>query len=60
MNKLNKYIVTVTETLQREIIVEANNEEEAREIIKSKYEEYNIILDSEDFCSVSLDVRKDY
>lgn len=44
-----KFRVEITETLKRGIIVEAQNEETALDIVKKHYDEEDIILDGTDF-----------
>ncbi len=51
-----KYIVVVTEELRRELVVEAESKEQAYEIAKRKYDEEEIILDSNDHSDTSFDV----
>lgn len=51
-----KYKVEITETLQHQIDVEAENELEALEKVEDMYRSCDIVLDSEDFvdCSFKL------
>lgn len=51
-----KYIVVVTEELRRELVVEAESKEQAYEIAKRKYNEEEIVLDSNDHSDTSFDV----
>lgn len=46
---MKKYLVQVTEVLQRTISVDAKNEEEAIKIINQAYKNCDIVLDSNDF-----------
>lgn len=46
---MKKYLVKVTEVLQRTIVVDAKNEDEAEKIIKQSYQNCDIVLDSNDF-----------
>lgn len=41
---MKKYIVTITEMLSKDIIVEADSEEHAYQIIKSLYNNEKVIL----------------
>lgn len=51
-----KYIVVVTEELRRELVVEAESKKQAYEIAKRKYDEEEIVLDSNDHSDTSFDV----
>ena len=53
-----KYIIEITETLQRQIEVEAQNESEAIKLIKEKYKKEEIILSEQDFINYEIDVIK--
>lgn len=53
-----KYIIEITETLQRQIEVEAQNESEAIKLIKEKYKNEEIILSEEDFIDSEIDIIK--
>ena len=53
-----KYIIEITETLQRQIEVEAQNESEAINLIKEKYKNEEIILSEQDFIDSEIDIIK--
>lgn len=53
-----KIKVTIKEVLEREIELEAENEAEAVMTIESMYRQEEIVLDSDDFSSVSIEVKK--
>jgi len=53
-----KYIVEITETLQRQVEVEASNEEEACDIVSEQYRNCEIVLDAEDFIEKEINVIK--
>ena len=53
-----KYIIEITETLQRQIEVEAQNESEAISLIKEKYKHEEIILSEQDFIDYEIDIIK--
>ena len=53
-----KYIIEITETLQRQIEVEAQNESEVINLIKEKYKNEEIILSEQDFIDYEIDVIK--
>lgn len=46
---MNKYEVTITETLQKKIIVMADSEEEAEEMACDAWYRGDLVLDSDDF-----------
>ncbi len=54
------FTVTVTETLQREVSVNANSLEEARDIVELMYNNSEIILDAEDLVDRSFVVSEDF
>ena len=58
MDKLNKYIVQVSELLCHRVEVEANSKEEAIEKIKDDYYNSKFVLTAEDYVdgSVQFDV----
>ena len=55
MEEKKEFVVYVTETLQRKVIIEANNESEAINKITDKYYNEEIVLDSTDYLSVDFD-----
>lgn len=58
MNKQKQYNVTITETLQRTILVEADNEQHALNIVQDDYNNDNIVLDYSDFQNVDFDAER--
>ena len=52
-----KYLVTIEETLSKTVLVEANSEEEAVDIVEDKYRHADIILDSENFCDKEITAK---
>ena len=52
------YLVTVTETLTRTVIVRTDNEDKAREIVEREYENGHIVLDYDDFDEWEINTRK--
>lgn len=48
------YKIEITETLQRQIEVEAASREEAERIVKEKYESEEIVLSSEDHVDTEI------
>lgn len=53
---MNRYIVEIKEVLTRTIMVNAENEEEAKEIIEKDYKNEKIILDSNDYEKTEIKV----
>jgi hypothetical protein len=51
-----KYVVAITEELQRELEVEAESKEQAYEIVKRKYNNEEIVLDDSDYSGTEIDV----
>lgn len=51
---LNIYRFEITETLQRTVCIEAADEEEAYEIIRRKYSDEDIVLNSDDFIESEI------
>ncbi len=49
-----KYIVEITETLQKQIIVEAKNKDEAVKKVEEKYHNEEIILDEDNVTDVDI------
>lgn len=58
MEEKKEFVVYITETLQRKVIVEANNESEAINEIADKYYNEEIVLDSADYLSVDFDAKE--
>lgn len=52
-----KYLVYVTETLQRKVLVEAKSLTEAEEIVQQQYENGEVVLDYNDYLQVEFDAR---
>lgn len=53
-----EYTVTITEELSRAITVKAKNPAEAERIVRQKYREAEIVLDTNDFVSVDFKVEE--
>ena len=58
MEEKKEFVVYITETLQRKVIVEANNEIEAINEIADKYYNEEIILDNTDYLGVDFDAKE--
>ena len=58
-DQMKEYTITITESLSKNIIVEACNEEQAKQIAQSFYEKGKVILYPEE-CDIKVDfeVRK--
>ncbi|MGO3120347.1 MAG: DpnD/PcfM family protein [Moraxellaceae bacterium] len=46
------FTISIEETLQRSVVVEAKTDEEAYELVKNRYDNEEIVLDSDDFSEV--------
>ena len=57
MEDIKKYVVYVTETLQRKVIVEAKSLTEAEEKVQEAYENEEITLDYNDYLQVDFDAK---
>lgn len=55
MEGKKEFVVYITETLQRKVIIKANNETEAINEIADKYYNEEIVLDNTDYLSVDFD-----
>lgn len=53
-----KYVVTITETLEKQITVDADNGDEAIEKVRDRYRASKIILDADDFTNVVFGVDR--
>ena len=53
---MKKYRIEITETLQYQEVIEAENEQEAIRNIKEKYQNQDIILDESNHVSTEFDV----
>ncbi len=61
---MNKYLVEITETLQRQIEIEAESKEEAEKFANMLYRDGKVVLNAEDFvdadfkaCKVPVSLR---
>ena len=53
-----KFVVEVTETLQRQVEIEADNEQEALQKVKELYRDEEIVLDWQDFVGNDFQIIK--
>lgn len=56
---MKKYLIEITETLQKQITVTAINREAAEQIVREKYENQVIVLDESNYISTDFDVLKE-
>ena len=54
---MKTYEVTITETLQKTVEVEANSKEEAEELVERKWNDSEYILDADSFVGVDFSAR---
>ena len=58
MEEKKEFVVYITETLQRKVIIKADNEIEAINEIADKYYNEEIVLDSTDYLGVNFDTKE--
>ena len=56
---MNTFTVTVTETLEREVEVTAENAQAAYDQVNSSYKNQDLVLDSDDFSHYSIAILSD-
>ncbi len=56
---MKKYLVEITETLQKQITITANSREEAEQKVKEKYRNEEIVLDESDYVDTEIEVLKE-
>ena len=54
---MKTYQVTITETLQKTVEVEANSKEKAEELVERKWNDSEYILDADSFVGVDFSAR---
>lgn len=54
---MKTYQVTITETLQKTVEIEANSREEAERLIEQKWNDSEYILDADSFVGVDFSAR---
>lgn len=52
-----KYYVSVTETLNKVVSVEADSEQEAKRLVDEAYANSEIVLGSDNFCGSQIDIE---
>ena len=58
MENKKEFVVYITETLQRKVIVEANNDNEALNQVVDQYNNGEIVLDYNDYLDVEFNSRE--
>lgn len=58
MEEKKEFVVYITETLQKKVIVEATNEIEAINQVADQYYNEEIVLDSTDYLGVDFDAKE--
>ena len=58
MENKKEFVVYITETLQRKVIVEANNDNEALNQVVDQYNNGKIVLDYNDYLDVEFNSRE--
>lgn len=56
---MKKYYVSVTETLNKVVSVDAESENEAVQKVQDAYNNSDIILDNDDFCGEKVEIEDD-
>ncbi len=56
---MKKYLVEITETLQKQITVSANSREEAEQKIRERYKDEDIVLNEKDYVNTDFHVLKE-
>ena len=56
---MKKYLVEITETLQKQITITAISREEAEQKVKEKYRNEEIVLDESDYVDTEIEVLKE-
>ena len=55
-SKPKKFIVKITEILEKEVEVSAHNEEDAEAKVEQMYQDADIVLSAEDFVDYNIEV----
>lgn len=56
---MKRYYVSVTETLNKVVSVDAESEKDALEQVQKAYDDSVIILDSDDYCGKTVEIEPD-
>lgn len=54
---MKRYYVSVTETLNRVVSVDAESEKDALEQVQAAYDDSVIVLDSDNFCGETVEIE---
>lgn len=54
---MKRYYVSVTETLNKVVSVDAESEKDALEQVQAAYDDSAIILDSDNFCGETVEIE---
>ena len=54
-----RYYVSVTETLNKVVSVDAESEKEAVQKVQDAYDDCDIILDNDNFCGETIEIEED-
>lgn len=55
---MTKYRIEVTEVLSRIVETDAENEDDAVEMVRQMYRNYEIVLDASDYVETEISVKK--
>lgn len=55
---MKKYKIIITETLKKELEIEAESKDKALEFVKEKYRDEEIVLSADDFVDVDFKVKE--
>lgn len=58
MENKKEYVVYITETLQRKVLVNAETMSDAIEQVQEQYDNSEIVLDSSDYLEVDFNARE--
>jgi hypothetical protein len=56
---MKTFIIEITETLQKQIQVEAESKDDAMSIIRNQYKKEDIILDESDYVNTQFEILLD-
>lgn len=56
---MKKYYVSVTETLNKVVSVDAESENDALKQVQTAYDDSVIVLDSDNFCGETIEIEDD-
>ena len=56
---MKRYYVSVTETLNKVVSVDAESEKDALKQVQAAYDDSVIVLDSDNFCGETIEIEDD-